>query len=119
MQFTVQKGKDTWGNEGKKSSVFPLVDLLVLLYIDIKRAPMTIFPIFKTITKITPHTVLFIYTAPPGLHGLAYKEQFSSLKIAIPVSAENKIKLHSVVLVMGVKKLISEKCVRIKPQFHI
>jgi len=74
MQFTVQKGKDTWGNEGKKSSVFPLVDLSVLLYIDIKRAPMTIFPIFKTITKITPHTVLFIYTAPPGLRGLAYKE---------------------------------------------
>lgn len=88
---------------GKKSSLFPLVDLLVLLYIDIKRAPMTIFPIFKTITKITPHTMLFIYTAAPGLHGLEYKESFSSLKIAIPVSAENKIKLHSVVLVMGSK----------------
>ena len=66
--------KERENSQIKKSSVFPLVDLSVLLYIDIKRAPMTIFPIFKTITKITPHTVLFIYTAPPGLRGLAYKE---------------------------------------------
>lgn len=84
----------------KKSSLFPLVDLLVLLYIDIKKAPMTIFLIFKTIAKITPHTMLFICTTPT-LHELEYKEPFSSLKIAIPVSAESKIKLYSLVVVIG------------------
>lgn len=46
--------------------------------------------------------MLFIYTAPPSLHALEYKD-YSSLKTAIPDSAESKIKLDSVMLVMGSK----------------
>lgn len=52
--------------EWEKKISFLLIGwpFLLLLYIDIKGAPMTIFLIFKTITKITSPTMLFICTAP-------------------------------------------------------
>lgn len=55
---------------------FHWLTFLVQLNIDIKRAPMTIFLIFKTIPKITSHTMLFIFSAP-RLHALEYKKEFA------------------------------------------
>lgn len=67
------KGQRYKGEPEKKNLLSShWLTFLVLLYIDIERAPMTIFLIFKTITKITPHTVLFIYIAPSS-HALEYK----------------------------------------------